>query len=76
VPTLSLQTALHALRAAHTDLIAAHAHVLVATNHLTGARHTRAVELGELIDDAAAFTTRLAFITEGDLRAEAADNDA
>jgi hypothetical protein len=37
---------------------------------LTGARHSRADQLVRLIEDSLAFTKRLSFIVEGDVRAD------
>jgi hypothetical protein len=53
------------------DLTAAHHHAVAAVTGLSGARHSRAIELCELIADALAFTRRLSIVVEGDLRADA-----
>jgi hypothetical protein len=53
------------LTAAHNDAVAA-----AATGFLSSARHSRAVELADKLADAIAFAERLAFVVEGDLRAE------
>jgi hypothetical protein len=60
--------ALANLKLAWADLSAGHLHAVAAASGLAGARHSRAVELAELIADALAFCRRLAFITESDLR--------
>jgi hypothetical protein len=52
------------------DLTAAHSHAVAAATGLSGARHSRAIELAELVADAIAFTRRLSVIVEGDLRAD------
>jgi hypothetical protein len=63
--------ALAHLNACWTDLTAAHRHAVDAATGLTGARHSRAVELAELIADGRSFGRRLSVVVEGDLRAEA-----
>lgn len=61
---------LSSLNACLIDLTAAHQHATDAAAGLTDARHTRAVELCELVADAMAFCRRLSVCVEGDQRAE------
>jgi hypothetical protein len=65
-----LALALAHLKLCTRDLTAAHQDALDAAAELSGARHSRAVELAELVADAIAFTRRLSMCVEGDLRAE------
>jgi hypothetical protein len=71
---MSTQTeaALASLHACWADLSAAHLHALDAAAGLAGARHSRAVELTELVANGLAFCRKLSIIVEGDLRAEEA----
>ncbi|MDI3314502.1 MAG: hypothetical protein QJR12_09535 [Mycobacterium sp.] len=58
-----LEACRHFLRSALTD-------ARWAEQHLSGARAARAFELGGRISDAIAYAERLAFVVEGDVRAE------
>jgi hypothetical protein len=61
---------LGSLNACEIDLTAAHQHATDAAAGLSDARHSRAVELAELIADAIAFCRRLSICVQGDQRAE------
>ena len=58
------------LAKARTHLLSAHGEAKAAAGKLAGARQTRAHELIELLADALAFAERLAFVVEGDYRAD------
>jgi hypothetical protein len=64
------ELALASLHSCWTDLSAAHKHALDAASGLSGARHSRAVELAGQVADGLAFCRRLAVIIESDLRYE------
>jgi hypothetical protein len=66
------EAALASLHVAWTDLSAAHRRALDAAAELSGARHSRAVELAELIGDGLAFCRRLSTAGNGDIRADEA----
>jgi hypothetical protein len=65
-----LALALAHLKLCTRDLTSASDNVIEASIRLSGARHSRAVELYTLVGDAIAFAERMAFVVEGDLRAE------
>jgi hypothetical protein len=64
------ESALASLNLCWLDLTAAHERALDAGGGLTGARQARAHELVGMTGDALAFCRRLAFVIEGDLRAD------
>ena len=65
-----IERALAALRSCHSCLVTARRDVATATARLYGARAARASELGQMLADALAFCERLAFVVEGDMRAD------
>ena len=67
--------ALAALHRCQTNLVAARADAVHAAADLRGARAARAFELTELIADAIAFSSRLAFVVCGDFRADQAGKE-
>lgn len=67
---MTTTTALKALRDCRSSLVAARLDALIAATNLAGARAERATELAEKIADALAHCERLAFIVEGDIRAD------
>lgn len=64
--------ALNALRSCRSLLLEIRRDALTAATALSGARANRACELADKLADAQAHCERLAFIVEGDLRADAA----
>ena len=65
-----IERALAALRSCRSSLQTARRNAAMAAALLYGARAARASELDEQLADALAFCERLAFIVEGDMRAD------
>ncbi len=71
--TTDLADAIEGLKAVRIALLSARLDTLTMSRRLSGARLSRAEELGEKVADCIAHCERLAFCVVGDLHAEQAD---